>query len=1229
MQAAPSVPVAQAGEPRDWLGYQRYADALWTRIVHNFALDSDARSAAAAAKKPDGRHLPTGDPLVVGVYGEWGVGKSRLLELMYQLAARQNVEDCAQRVRDPQAYEASPALRLTVPVWFHPWKYEHEPHLAVPLLMHLAEATQRTLGSAASLEEQTLQLLKDRGEDVSTAVERVKQVAATLQAAARIAHKVAGNGLVKTTASLAAGYFGFGAAAERSLSWVEKTAEKFLPDAKDDDKPVEKAAVKEPGLMGRLFGKSGAVLADATPEASADGRYYYNVHRYLSELTHIDGDTAARLGHQSLRHDIHLNFVVFVDDLDRCLPEKAVEVLEVIKTVLNVESFAFVIALDDEVIERGISYRYREYRFQNAKPEMPITGFEYLEKIVHLPFRLPQLTRAQAVEFLRRQEERLLAPTASDPAAAAITPVRLWFVPDPATGGLQPSPLVHLLLDSFDAFVPRKLGRTLELMHQFQQVFTARGTPIQPPPSGFSTTSSAADARMVLCCVLLQLFAPEIFRLLRRRPELFGHWMKAYLEQDQTHPVFIWQKTAGDQQMGLEVSDGDLYRWAALGSVAGTPKQLPRPTGYAKEGKNDEALLSLGPKREEWSNYVDRLTASDRYSVEQVRLPLATALIGFREMQRHAFAPIRLGGAMAFATAWTAGAVPRLQEYLNLFNDQVLLFGSATVSVSARGSLAVGPGGASTTSTPAPIPQAPGPAPAVTPTPMATAAGSIDAVIRIPTPASVLSPTSLSPTARPVRQIQPGQLLELLSSSDASTRAALPDRLGLQPGELIDEMGVQVLARVLRNHPTMGDPRSLEALTALAPFLDAAMVEGARPWPVTAALAMPSATDDPGACIEISRPYVTLAKHGLDRALGLDAALDVVRSGLLNVLANLEVSTSTREAASDQLSIVGDSRFSFDPARLWLPGRRAQVVPADDEPIREATGQEEPIIGFVRMRAGSFNLSAANTEGEEHHLFQQVDDFFVGRALVTIQQYEEFVNDDGYRRDECWDEVGKAWLKGDLDDLIRDASSTSALAIRPPVKRLQPRQWSGQLGTPLRAVTGVCWFEARAYAAWLSYKLTSELESAGLSAYQACLPLDDEWMRTVCARSLTSHDARLWPWDSLALSQPQANTLESRIGHPSNVGMFSPSTAGIFDLAGNVWEWMDDFYGGAQTRLSISQVKSIQNVQQIMVSLRGGCWAANMGNASRMAQFATLPWDSSDQYGFRLVLAVRQQTVPT
>ena len=88
------------------------------------------------------------------------------------------------------------------------------------------------------------------------------------------------------------------------------------------------------------------------------------------------------------------------------------------------ENFTFVFALDDKVIERGIGHRYKDYAFGNKISEMPITSFEYLEKIVHLPFRLPALTHADALRFLKRKERalsRLKAP--HDPNA------RHWFAP--------------------------------------------------------------------------------------------------------------------------------------------------------------------------------------------------------------------------------------------------------------------------------------------------------------------------------------------------------------------------------------------------------------------------------------------------------------------------------------------------------------------------------------------------------------------------------------------------------------------------------------------------------------------------------------------------------------------------------------------------------------------------------------------------------------------------------
>jgi hypothetical protein len=46
--------------------------------------------------------------------------------------------------------------------------------------------------------------------------------------------------------------------------------------------------------------------------------------------------------------------VVFVDDLDRCLPEKAVEILEAIKLLLNVPQTIFVLGMDREIVRRGI-----------------------------------------------------------------------------------------------------------------------------------------------------------------------------------------------------------------------------------------------------------------------------------------------------------------------------------------------------------------------------------------------------------------------------------------------------------------------------------------------------------------------------------------------------------------------------------------------------------------------------------------------------------------------------------------------------------------------------------------------------------------------------------------------------------------------------------------------------------------------------------------------------------
>ncbi len=90
--------------------------------------------------------------------------------------------------------------------------------------------------------------------------------------------------------------------------------------------------------------------------------------------------------------------VVFVDDLDRCLPEKAVEVLEAIKLFVDAPGCVFVLGLDQEVIARGVEIRYKD--FQQKDGANQINGAKYLEKIIQLPFQIPPVERTDMGEFV-------------------------------------------------------------------------------------------------------------------------------------------------------------------------------------------------------------------------------------------------------------------------------------------------------------------------------------------------------------------------------------------------------------------------------------------------------------------------------------------------------------------------------------------------------------------------------------------------------------------------------------------------------------------------------------------------------------------------------------------------------------------------------------------------------------------------------------------------------------
>ena len=170
----------------------------------------------------------------------------------------------------------------------------------------------------------------------------------------------------------------------------------------------------------------------------------------------------------------------------------------------------------------------------------------------------------------------------------------------------------------------------------------------------------------------------------------------------------------------------------------------------------------------------------------------------------------------------------------------------------------------------------------------------------------------------------------------------------------------------------------------------------------------------------------------------------------------------------------------------------------------------------------------------------------MARYPVTVGQYRQFVEDDGYK-DMRW------WEAGGFGEFS------------------EPDDWEDQQQYPSRPVVNVSWWEAAAYCAWAGYRL----------------PTEAEW-----ERAARGTEGRKYPWGDEPPKPARVNYDGSRIGHPTPVGIFpwDVTPDGICDLAGNVWEWCADWEGKYAAR-------SVQNPRGPKKAaprvFRGGCWAGD------------------------------------
>jgi formylglycine-generating enzyme required for sulfatase activity len=1150
---------AQTAQPNadgDYLGYGVYADTLWSRILAAVNKDAEAISKAQDKGRKNGMDS---DPLVVGIFGEWGAGKSKLLSLVRERAMG-HLEELQETRNSNVGFE------LTVPVFFQPWKYEHEPHLHVPMIMHITAALKDALKAEPGL-------LAAVQSGMKKTFWGGTKVAAIVHPGAKVASAV-----YPFLQTAVGSFSAFGT----SLNLPDELGD-WLEDAADASSDI-------PGALEKFQKRKDSKAHERTKRQishSSEGMYFYRIHEYLEKITRpgADKDLAGDLQDTASTKNTRINFVIFIDDLDRCLPEKAVETLELIKTIFNAESFAFVLALDEEVVERGIGHRYKDYTLVGKKPEMPITGFEYLEKIVHLPFRLPALNRQQALDFMQSYEQDLLEERVKTLPSLAYNresqrsqwiAQRTWL--NTATSA-KPY-LAHLVVNSFDAFVPRKLIRIIELLHQVLDVLDKRGH-LDKLQVSDEKTMDAIDPRLLMAFLLLQLFHPDLYRTFRRTRVGFEEVLDAFV----------------NNTLGQATSDIDLWRWAAIGYDAhqlADPKKLP-PVSYQK------AVQMIGG-----------IEATARFKAQQIYLPIAQRLVEHRAAQRHVFDPLRLFASLKasdinpsvfpvrysreYYSLLTQGSASPLdvEEYLAVM-PQHKQTGEVQDTAAIDGQLAAIQARFSVTDAANTV----------------VAHASVGETVQVD-----LAKTSPEPRApklaatRPRRAGDADTLFNALVSTAQREQEGAPSSVGLKAGECLDAHSASELHQRLSKW--------------LAGVSDAQRPEAKR---------------------RLLRGLRYLAPHIVrdDAAIFWDLVKDTYLDGKLgDRLENLD-QLHARELWADVQSTLGaDSRFD----RETLYGEKTQggiAIPGvplylpKERFSSSARQTDEPIPGFVHIPGGTFKMGQPKESDNEQREVNIEKPFYIARHLTTVDQYASFVDDGGYRQDGWWDVQGIEWREGRFDSNIQDENFGRQLARRISELRQAPMDWSDQRSHGCRPVMGLSWFEVRAYTRWLQDRLSGAGQYkalfeplAVLAGYRAVLPTEAQWERAAKAKDrVTSDPERVWPWQGDdTIAHLKANIESSKIGRATVLGLFEPNPVGLLDMAGNVWEWQDNLYdsNGLSVQQRVENDAALNSTDGLgelkRPALRGGSWGDLADNTRCSFRNRLVPDGWSHYIGFRVVLSL-------
>ncbi|MGH7165600.1 MAG: formylglycine-generating enzyme family protein [Nitrospiraceae bacterium] len=233
---------------------------------------------------------------------------------------------------------------------------------------------------------------------------------------------------------------------------------------------------------------------------------------------------------------------------------------------------------------------------------------------------------------------------------------------------------------------------------------------------------------------------------------------------------------------------------------------------------------------------------------------------------------------------------------------------------------------------------------------------------------------------------------------------------------------------------------------------------------------------------------------------------------------------------------------------------------------------------WVLVQSGEYEMGAEGgpagpDEGPKHRVF--LDDFYLGKYEVSNRQYHTFVMAAGHRVPEnCCDPKYNIWRGDTMLDGVADIP-----------------------------VVNVNWDDAAAYCKWVGGRL----------------PTEAEW-----EKAARGSDGRTYPWGNEPVTGNRANysfdlvALWDGIATLAKVNQyeFGRSPFGAYEMAGNVWEWVQDWYDESYYKNSPPKNPKGPSEGKERV-IRGGSWreTANMVRSANRSKH--LPGERRVYIGIR------------